>query len=177
MNKKVLTLLGSVAPGKFGEGGFMYRQVIPFLVITLLLLALGAPSTALAGGAITETAAIGDGGTVTLVFNNGQLTAKIRAKNLRPGHVYSVWGRTEGVNSNSNLSGGKARRDGSGNFTGHATVPVDPPFSFKVTINHHGVPIPGLFDDQKSTPKTGCTTNNPPGPNVCGSVSVIIPIP
>ena len=143
----------------------MIRKTTAFLGITLLILALGALSTStiFAGGATKHTSDF-----ATMVVTKGQVTIQVRTTDLRPNKVISVWGvhpqivGDKGLGKSFNLAGGMSGGNGSGNFTGSVKVGPDfNPDGFKVILQDHGDPIPGLVDEQKSTPKAGCGPGDP----------------
>ena len=165
----------------------MIRKTTAFLGITLLILAFGvlSTSTIFAGGATKHTAVVIDhtndfvdgvhqkipanhdvveGAVVTMVVTKDQLTIQVRTTDLRPNKVISVWGNHADLNGGKsyNLAGGMSGGNGSGNFTGSTKVPSGfDPDGFKVILQDHGDPIPGLVDEQKSTPKAGCGVGEP----------------
>lgn len=166
----------------------MKTKATAFLGIAVLILGLGvlSTSTIFAGGPPKLTAeavvdhtddfALGvhqkipanhvdvEGALVTMVVTKNQVTIQIRTTDLRRNKVISVWGNHPEINGgkNYNLTGGMSGGNGSGNFTGSTKVPSGfDPDGFKVILQDHGDPIPGLVDEQKSTPKAGCGVGEP----------------
>ena len=149
----------------------MRRKITAFLGITLLILVISAlsTSTAFAKGATPYEADVMAGadkvGNATLIVTKRTFAVNVHTTGLIAGHVYSVWGVIELSDLEKlkpNLAGRIAGGDGSLSFGG--ALSVDPSLdvkSFTVVIKDHGLPIPGLVDEQKSTKHAACDGSCP----------------
>ena len=155
-----------------GELDIMRAKITAFLGITILILVISAlsTSTAFAMGATSHNTNVldlkgNDVGDATLIVSKGTLTVNVHTTELEARHVISVWGKINGGDS-FHLAGHMSGGDGSMHFAGKAKLGSNTDLSkFEVILHDHGDPIAGQVDEQRSTKKTGCVENDPPGPN------------
>jgi len=150
----------------------MKRKIWPFWGAALLIAVLGAfsVSAVFALGAIHYTTDVLDAegksvGIAHLMLNDGTIKVDLHTTELQPVHVISVWGKING-GSSFHFAGGVSGGDGSLHVAGEVkVVPGVELNEFKVILNDHGGPVPGLTDDQRSSKKDGCAEAGGPNTN------------